>query len=328
MSDILKQCFAPTRTRCKVSNMTKNTKWTAEEDAQLLTLMQLYPDYSWQDCLPFLPGKTVQQVAERWEKVLNPNLVKGSWTREEDEAIVQFVQVHGTKEWTKLASLLPGRIGKQCRERWRNHLDPDVSRAGWTEEEDRRLIDLHEAMGNQWVKLAEYLPGRSDNAIKNRWNSTLQKNLEAIRTGKPRRRRGRPPRGDIPKSADDIPKPPRLEEIVSDFGVKSANLPLLSPTRMIPSPFPGFRSLFSPFSPDRALAIEGMSPTRQPSERDFDAMPTFSPFMFSRKGENRSDSMNSFLSTDAQTGGDGLSFAQKAQTGRSARDLLSSGATE
>jgi hypothetical protein len=241
---------ASTRVRQKFNNASKNTKWTIEEDNQLLTLMQARPESTWSDCVPIFPGKTSQQVAERWEKVINPSLVKGSWTQEEDDVITSFVRDEGTKQWTKLASLLPGRIGKQCRERWRNHLDPEVNRSPWTDAEDRLLIELHEVMGNQWVKLTEYLPGRSDNAIKNRWNSTLQKNLEAIRTGTPRKRRGRKSRFDMPRSADDVPKPPRLDEIAVATPAKSAHLNLLSPLGTIKSPFPGFKSLFSPLSPD------------------------------------------------------------------------------
>jgi hypothetical protein len=315
--------LAPTRARRKVSSITKNTKWTAEEDNQLISLMQSRPDSALQDCLVVFPGKTMQQIAERWEKVLNPDLVKGSWTREEDETIVDYVRHNGTKQWTKLAALLPGRIGKQCRERWRNHLDPVVNRCPWSEEEDRLLIELHEALGNQWVKLAESLPGRSDNAIKNRWNSTLQKNLEAIRTGTPRKRRGRPARGDVPKSADDIPKPPKLEEIASDFSVKSANLGLMSPLGMIRSPFPGFRSLFSPLSPIRGIGLDGMSPAAPSREKDFEPMPAFSPMLFSPKRENRADSMNLFSPKDSQADGDEMVFASKTERMRVAESLLS-----
>lgn len=169
----------------------------------------------------------------------NPGLIKGSWTREEDEIIVNFVKQHGTKNWTKLATLLPGRIGKQCRERWRNHLDPEVNRSPWTEVEDEILINLHETLGNQWVKIAESLPGRSDNAIKNRWNSTLKKQLESIRTGTPRKKRGRPARTP-PKSADDVPKPPRLDELIP---------PEAQPKPRVPSPYAFIRSPFGSMSP-------------------------------------------------------------------------------
>jgi hypothetical protein len=146
------------------------------EDKLLIKLMSESPKVNWNELAPSFPGKTAQQISERWSKVVNPDLVKGSWTRQEDELIIEFVRQYGTKNWTKLASFLPGRIGKQCRERWRNHLDPSNNYGAWTPEEDALLISLHAQFGNSWVKIAQRMPGRSDNSIKNRWNSTLRKN--------------------------------------------------------------------------------------------------------------------------------------------------------
>ncbi|OHS96390.1 Myb-like DNA-binding domain containing protein [Tritrichomonas foetus] len=291
--------LAPTRARHKVSNKSKNTKWSSEEDALLIQLMNEKPNTNWSEYVHYFPGKTGQQVAERWEKVLNPALIKGSWTREEDETIIEFVKQYGTKNWTKLATLLPGRIGKQCRERWRNHLDPDVNRDPWTEEEDNILIEMHEKIGNQWVKIAEYLPGRSDNSIKNRWNSTLKKRLECLRTGTPRKRRGRPSHSNAPKSADDVPRPPKFEEVVSTIKtaspVKAATLNLLSPFA-----FPAARSPFclkSPFSlmsPMKDTGFGSWSPTN--TSCDLESLGNFSPSPFSpslssMNGENK-DIMN------------------------------------
>ena len=167
--------LAPTRQRLQTNNCTKKVRWTKDEDELLLSLIGKSESPNWSLIAASFPQKTTQQVTERWEKVLNPNLVKGSWTREEDETIIKFVQEFGSKNWTRLSSLLPGRIGKQCRERWRNHLDPSISHATWTKEEDDLLMSLHEKYGNAWVKISAFMPNRSDNAIKNRWNSTLHK---------------------------------------------------------------------------------------------------------------------------------------------------------
>ena len=231
--------LAPTRKRTPKNQSSKVTKWTEEEDQRLIKLVNEAKTSNWVELAQKFENKTAQQLSERYEKVLNPSLIKGSWTREEDQTIIEFVRTHGTKSWAKLSLILPGRIGKQCRERWKNHLDPDVNRDPWTPEEDQTLIQLHSQIGNQWVKIAEHLPGRSDNSIKNRWNSTLKKKIEADLLGVPRPKRGRPSLKNRPLSADDIPKPPRLEEVISVPEPKSnGSLKLATP---------GF-SLFSPLT--------------------------------------------------------------------------------
>ena len=288
MSLETKSVYAPTRVRQKVNKYSKNTKWTKEEDELFQKLMKNTTKPEWCELVSFFPGKTAVQIEERWEKVINPVLIKGSWTPEEDETIINFVSQYGVKNWTKLAELLPGRIGKQCRERWRNHLDPNVNTNPFTPEEDAILIELHEKWGNSWVKISEQLPGRSDNAVKNRWNSTLRKRLECNLTGAPKPKRGRPSGGhQPPKSADDVPKPPRFDEIVIET-VKSASrnpTPLYTPSLNSPfglkSPFNVLKSpgqLKSPFGLGMSPMMSGWSPAR-----DFESQTLFSPKLFSPK---------------------------------------------
>lgn len=109
--------------------------------------------------------------------------IKGAWTPDEDQKITEWVRTHGAKSWPKLVCThfqnpdtgVPIRTGKQCRERWYNHLDPNPNSKPWTTEEDQRLRKLHNQLGNQWGKISALMIGRSDNAVKNRWNSTLKK---------------------------------------------------------------------------------------------------------------------------------------------------------
>ncbi|OHS94672.1 Myb-like DNA-binding domain containing protein [Tritrichomonas foetus] len=166
-------------TRKRETNAKSNSgTWTAEEDELLKMLVEKTPHKKkWQTMAAHFNGKTAQQIMNRWNKVLNPNLIKGNWTPEEDEILKQWVQEKGEKYWTKVAKQLPGRIGKQCRERWMNCLKPDINKKGWTEEEDQQIIQLQSTYGNKWAKMAEIMHGRTDNQIKNRWNSVLKKRI-------------------------------------------------------------------------------------------------------------------------------------------------------
>lgn len=104
------------------------------------------------------------QCQQRWAKVVNPELIKGPWTKEEDEKVIELVRKYGPKKWTLIARFLKGRIGKQCRERWHNHLNPNIKKTAWTEEEDKIIYQAHQQWGNQWAKIAKLLPGEYLNA--------------------------------------------------------------------------------------------------------------------------------------------------------------------
>ncbi|KAK8513607.1 hypothetical protein V6N13_002341 [Hibiscus sabdariffa] len=154
-------------------------QWTSEEDEILRNAVQRFKGKNWKKIAECFKDRTDVQCLHRWQKVLNPELVKGPWSKEEDELIIELVNKYGPKKWSTIAQHLPGRIGKQCRERWHNHLNPAINKQAWTQEEELALIRAHQIFGNRWAELSKFLPGRTDNAIKNHWNSSIKKKLDS-----------------------------------------------------------------------------------------------------------------------------------------------------
>ncbi|GKV07870.1 hypothetical protein SLEP1_g19579 [Rubroshorea leprosula] len=108
-------------------------------------------------------------------------LKRGPWTIEEDHKLVTFILNNGIHCWRavpKLAGLL--RCGKSCRLRWINYLRPDLKRGDFTEAEEDQIIQLHALLGNRWSKIASHFPGRTDNEIKNHWNTRIKKKLKQL----------------------------------------------------------------------------------------------------------------------------------------------------
>ncbi|KAF6149381.1 hypothetical protein GIB67_016919 [Kingdonia uniflora] len=112
-------------------------------------------------------------------------LNRGAWTALEDRTLEEYIQIHGQGSWRNLpieAGLK--RCGKSCRLRWLNYLRPDIKRGNISEEEDDLIIRLHKLLGNRWSLIAGRLPGRTDNEIKNYWNTNLSKKVQSHSTSK------------------------------------------------------------------------------------------------------------------------------------------------
>lgn len=146
--------------------------WSPQDDNELKEGVYTYGLFDWKAVAASMSSsKTDAQCFHRYEKVVQPRICRGHWTKNEDSIMRHIVKQTGPRQWTTVAKYLPGRTGKQCRERWKNHLAPDIHKGPWSKEEDTILLEQRSKVGNKWSHIARRLPGRTENAIKNRWNS-------------------------------------------------------------------------------------------------------------------------------------------------------------
>ncbi|KAJ1452700.1 Homeodomain-like protein [Pelagophyceae sp. CCMP2097] len=147
-------------------------RWTKSEDERLRRATSsaapgAAPD--WAAAARAVESRSAEDCEQRWHRVLRSGLVKGAFTEAEDEVLLQCMQSGPKPSWLDVSKRIAGRTGKQCRERWTNHVDPNLNKGGWTADEDSILASAHERWGNAWTRIAMLLPGRAENTIKNRW---------------------------------------------------------------------------------------------------------------------------------------------------------------
>lgn len=152
-------------------------KWCKDEDKRLEIALRKFPNKNWRLIADYVGTRTEVQCMRRWRSITSPEIVKGAWTSEEDRIILDAVESNGIDDikWSDVAVKLKGRSGKQCRERYLNYLDQNIKRSEWTEEEDILLFELQRVIGNKWAEIAKIIPRRSENNIKNRFNSKAKK---------------------------------------------------------------------------------------------------------------------------------------------------------
>jgi hypothetical protein len=152
--------------------------WGKEEDARLTDIMKKYKNpRDWNPIAKELAcGRSAKECHERWIRYLKPGVRKGQWTDHEDAIVVEMVSTSTEQpftRWSDLAQRLPGRVGKQIRDRWVNHLNPNINHLPFSREDDLNLWEGHKQLGKRWVEISTkfFTCSRSENHIKNRWYS-------------------------------------------------------------------------------------------------------------------------------------------------------------
>ncbi|XP_062816626.1 snRNA-activating protein complex subunit 4 isoform X2 [Anolis carolinensis] len=181
----------------------KKREWTPEEDQMLLQMvreMRVGKHIPYRKIAYYMEGRDPAQLIYRWTKRVDPKLKHGPWTPKEDALLLKAVGKFGERDWYKIRAEVPGRSDQQCRERYLNSLNFDIKKGKWSEEEEKKLVELTEKYGvGHWAKIASELPHRSGTQCLSKWKVLL--GYKRKQTQK-RRRRKAAPRKRVPRVID------------------------------------------------------------------------------------------------------------------------------
>jgi hypothetical protein len=165
----------------KVKSTTKKSHpWTEEEKEALRLAVKCYGP-KWNNVAKRVPGRTAAECLLYWRYAINPEIKHGAWSEEEDQLLREAVEKYGTEDWAKISMAVPGRTRIQCRKRWVEYLCSRKKRVRWTKEETDKLEKLVAIYHHSWVKIAEFLPGRTPIQCRDRWRSCQ---IPTLRRGK------------------------------------------------------------------------------------------------------------------------------------------------
>ncbi|XP_070811616.1 snRNA-activating protein complex subunit 4 [Pituophis catenifer annectens] len=155
----------------------KRSEWSPEEDQmlrQLVQEMRVGNHIPYRKMAYYMEGRDSAQLIYRWTKRVDPNLKRGAWTPKEDALLLKAVEKYGERDWYKIRAEVPGRNDLQCRDRYLHSLHYDIKKGKWSEEEEKKLIELTEKYGRgHWAKIASELPHRSGSQCLSKWKILL-----------------------------------------------------------------------------------------------------------------------------------------------------------